>query len=397
MRNNKFLSFIQFNMILLILVIFVLTVIASLDVLNIIDVPEQYSITRFLTTTKEVSVKDYANTVTDDKDYELPNKPVEKDENTEAQLPDNLQEMYNQSHNGNSVTDTKNDNNEVEKYYYLQLNEYGKIIYDKMYDNKEKLKTGTYNIRFDTEFNELLHREDGSAILNNAFQTAIYALVYDKPELFYIDVSKMCMYTEIETFIIKKTYRVYIGPDEGKTYFADGFNSKEEVENAVKQVENAARDIILSLAGTEYLKIKRIHNYLVDIVEYDTTISKPNIYDVYGALVNEVTVCEGYAKAFKYILDNVGIQSVFVSGIGKNSKGETENHAWNYVNLDGNWYAVDVTWDDPILIGGGRLSDEYKYKYFLKGSNSFLKDHYENGNIVEGVKFNYPILSQNNY
>lgn len=394
-KKNKFLSFISFIIALLSIAIFVIVSVTALDILGIVDIPEQYSLTRFLTTSKEITAKDYSNIV-EEKSKPIQKNPStsQKNENTEAPLPEHLQAMYEQI---NDMDNSIEEKVEIEKYYYKQLETYGKIIYDKMYSNIENLKTGTYIVRFDTEFNDLLQEEDGNSVLEKAFQSALNALIYDNPELFYIDITKMYLYTETTTIIIKKTYKIYIGPEEGKTYFANGFNSREEVENAFNQIEEILRNIKDSLAGTEQMKIKTIHNYLIDTIEYDQTISKPNIYNIYGALVNKVTVCEGYAKSLKYILDNIGINSMFVCGIGTNSKGESENHAWNYVELDGNWYAIDVTWDDPILIGGGWLTDEYRYKYFLNGSNKFYNDHKEDGNILDGVKFYYPVLSQKDY
>ena len=122
---------------------------------------------------------------------------------TEAPLPENLQQMYEQLNSSNNTLDK-----EIKKYYYMQLDEYGKIIYDKMYSNIENLKTGTYTVRFDTEFNDLLQNENGSIILEKAFQAALNALLYDNPELFYIDITKMYLYTETTTIIIKKTYKI---------------------------------------------------------------------------------------------------------------------------------------------------------------------------------------------
>ena len=141
-----------------------------------------------------------------------------------------------------------------------------------------------------------------------------------------------------------------------------------------------------------------VHDYLVDNIEYDTTISRNNIYDVYGALVNRIAVCEGYARSFKYILDEMGIPCVLVIGTGTNSQGETERHAWNYVELEGNWYAVDCTWDDPIIIGGGGQTLSSRYKYFLKGANEFNADHIASGYFTpKGKEFSYPDLSRNSY
>ena len=111
-----------------------------------------------------------------------------------------------------------------------------------------------------------------------------------------------------------------------------------------------------------------------------------------------MSVCEGYARSFKYILDEMGIPCVLVIGTGTNSRGETERHAWNYVEIQGTWYAVDCTWDDPVVVGGGIVSQSSKYKYFLKGSNDFLADHMPSGQFTPGGKeFTYPNLSSSSY
>ena len=125
--------------------------------------------------------------------------------------------------------------------------------------------------------------------------------------------------------------------------------------------------IIAKIQGkSDYDKIKIIHDYLIDSIEYENDLTQNNVYDIYGALVQKRCVCEGYAKAFQYLMNEMGIENTIVIGIGTNSKNETENHAWNYVKLDGEWYAVDVTWDDPIITGGGKLSNKSRYEYFLK-------------------------------
>ena len=65
---------------------------------------------------------------------------------------------------------------------------------------------------------------------------------------------------------------------------------------------------------------------------------------------------------------------------------------------NGKWYAVDTTWDDPIIQGGGKLTNDLKYENFLKGSKEFYKNHIEEGQIsIEGKTFSYPILSINDY
>ena len=77
---------------------------------------------------------------------------------------------------------------------------------------------------------------------------------------------------------------------------------------------------------------------------------------------------------------------------------QLESHAWNYVQMDdGKWYAVDTTWDDPV-IAGSNLTDRLRYKYFLVGSTRFVSNHEEDGDVSHtGQKFTYPVLSTNDY
>ena len=84
--------------------------------------------------------------------------------------------------------------------------------------------------------------------------------------------------------------------------------------------------------------------------------------------------CEGYEKSFKYILDSLNIENILVSGTATNSSGEIESHMWNYIKLNNNWYGVDVTWDDPIIIGGFSKNN-LRHDYFLKGYTTFNKSH----------------------
>lgn len=50
----------------------------------------------------------------------------------------------------------------------------------------------------------------------------------------------------------------------------------------------------------------------------------------------------------------MNIPCIIVIGKATNTKGQTENHAWNYVQINEKWYAVDCTWDDPVIVGNGK-------------------------------------------
>ncbi len=145
-------------------------------------------------------------------------------------------------------------------------------------------------------------------------------------------------------------------------------------------------------------QIKSIHDYICEINVYDSKATHK--YNAYGALVDNRSVCEGYAEAFKLLCDKNGIECILVFGKGITSSA-IENHMWNYVKMDdGKWYAVDVTWDDK--------KSSYTSEYLLVGSSTavipdsntlFSGNHIPSGNISDTnyKTFILPELSSNSY
>lgn len=92
-------------------------------------------------------------------------------------------------------------------------------------------------------------------------------------------------------------------------------------------------------------KIKIIHDYIIDNAEYDKlkyenkndTTYKSNT--AYGVLIQGYGTCNGYADAMAIFLDKLNIINYKISN---------SEHIWNLVYLDGKWYHLDLTWDDPI-------------------------------------------------
>ena len=320
------------------------------------------------------------------------------------------QESDNRINNTKTTTDTKISGSTVgtqvltkneyqNKYLYSQLGENGKIIYEKLYENKENLKTGTYTIQFGNAFYDILSQENGSDKLQEEYQTAIEAFTYDNPDVFYIDVTKM--YINIETIqkIFSTKYNVYINSAKDPTYLLDGFTSKEQIDQCESQVIAVKNQILNQIAGKNDIeKMRYIHDYLVDTIEYDQKFVEKNIYNIYGALVSKTCVCEGYAKASQYLLNEAGLENIIITGTATNSDGKTENQAWNYVNIDEKWYAIDTTWDDPIIVGGGKLTNTIRYRYFLKGSSTMNKNHFISTKFTSGGQdFEFPELSITDY
>ncbi len=235
-------------------------------------------------------------------------------------------------------------------FFYNQLNDRQKIIYNGLNGNKQNLKQGDYVIKYGNTFSDLLQTENGSDVLGDDYQAAVEAFLHDNPELFYLDVNKMYLNIETTTKFFKTTYNVYVSPVQGSNYLNNEFKSQAEIENAITAIERVRDSIKAKLNGTDYQNILFVHDYLINNIDYDSNYQAIGSYSIYGALIEKKCVCEGYAKSFKYILNSAGYECELLQGTATNSSGQTESHAWNAVKLDGVWYEVDPTWDDPIVI-----------------------------------------------
>lgn len=328
----------------------------------------------------------------------ISNSEGEKTVEDDIETPEIVENPIDQIEKTTNMTTNDYSNVQVDKYFYNQLDEKSRIIYRAFESNKEQMKTGTYQIELGTSFSDVLSQSNGQEKLGEYYQSAIEAYTYDNAEVFYLSPRKMYLNIETTTKGGDSTYNVYINSGSEANYLTEEFNSKQAIDQAISQIEQVKNQILQNKTGNTYEDVKMIHDYLVDTINYDSSLSKQNIYNIYGALVNRECVCEGYARAFKYLLDELDIPCVMIIGTATNSQGETENHAWNYVQLNGAWYAVDTTWDDPVVVGGGTASEESKYKYFLVGREVIDQDHSPSGQFTDDGKiFSYPNLSNTNY
>lgn len=194
------------------------------------------------------------------------------------------------------------------RYYYNQLDGYSKAIYDAVANNMDRLKYGTYTINIDYDFSGLLSQADGNTKLKGYYNDAINALNLDVPSLFYIDFSKMSLNIEQSRSLFSTKYKLYINSGINANYLSDSFSSATQVIDAISKVENAKDNVIRYFSGDEYNKIKSAHDWIIDYLRYSST--SENKVTVYGALIERKAVCEGYARTYKYILDELGVTSI---------------------------------------------------------------------------------------
>ena len=153
-------------------------------------------------------------------------------------------------------------------------------------------------------------------------------------------------------------------------YYSGDYYVKIELSNEMSLTEteeyfyNVDRKVeqILALVTdgmTEETKALIIHDYFVNQCEYDAdnynngTIPRDS-YRSGSVIMKEISVCQGYAYAYKYIMNRIGMECHVVSS-------STINHGWNIIKIDGRYYQVDCTWDDPV-------SD----RFGMVGHNNFL-------------------------
>ncbi len=153
-----------------------------------------------------------------------------------------------------------------------------------------------------------------------------------------------------------------------KNDIEDGYGfTKEQIRDNAEEFYDSINRIIekTESAESDFEKELIIHDALCKTVTYDSDFDfdgKNNIYTAYGALVNGRAVCEGYARAFKLLCRYADIKCILITG---DSRGV--GHMWNMVELDSQWYHVDVTWDD--------LRKEPLHTYLNLTERSIRADH----------------------
>lgn len=164
-----------------------------------------------------------------------------------------------------------------------------------------------------------------------------------------------------ELYFVKKQWSyTFILTENGKIANTIACTYHDAMDDAAFHRETRAALSVIRDGMNDLQKAIALHDYLVVNCEYDNeglladAVSEAS-YTAYGALVQRIAVCEGYALAYKYLLNQAGIPCYMVTS-------QTMNHAWNMVELDGKRYQVDVTWDDPVWDRVGRACHGFMFK-----------------------------------
>lgn len=230
------------------------------------------------------------------------------------------------------------------RYIYNTLSDNEKTMYDELKQTVENyLPSVKYSVPVDPD----------------SARKVFVALYNNEPQLFWLN-------------------SLYYLPVEGEqtvTYRFDRSRAREmqsEIDEAVGEILNNADGM------SDYEKIKYFHDHIVTHTQFSE--DDENSSTIYGTFCKGASQCEGYAFAFDYLCQKSDIDCMTVTG----STPEGVTHAWNIVKLEGSWYNVDCTWDDPML---GTPDPDFLRRYYLLVSDSEIlgRTHLQNDEY-----FTYP-------
>jgi len=120
---------------------------------------------------------------------------------------------------------------------------------------------------------------------------------------------------------------------------------------------------------SDYEKEKAIHDYIVTTCDYSGADNSA-AYNPYGVLIDKRAVCDGYSSTFKLFMDMLNIECAIVGGYA-----DGEAHSWNLIRIEGEWYWLDVTWDDPVYADNQIVDDVIRYDWFNVTDDAINKTH----------------------
>lgn len=235
----------------------------------------------------------------------------------------------------------------MKEYHFQKLNACGQKCYQRILKAIER-----------TELSVFL----GPGTRTEDISTAIQAIEYDHPELYYTDFRYLsCNSAPWSTALNLRYY-----PNRSATL--------NRVEEKLHSLLTAPSYIALT---TSLAKYRYLHDFLVRTVKYQSNATSqpehfPEAYSVTGPLLNGYGVCEGIAKAYKLLCDRAGLDCLLVTGRSRlENLAAEEDHAWNIIFPDAQPTHVDVTWDICGSIPCGCV----RYDYFGLSDAHMQLDH----------------------
>lgn len=257
----------------------------------------------------------------------------------------------------------------AQKYYYGQLAEEEKTAYQEILQGLQDQKDEIY-----------LHCSDAGRA--NELLTCV---LKDEPGLFWCDgTAKATSFEGEEPYTVLEPEYQY------------PLEQRQKMQGEIETRAGYALEGI-DASASDYDKILYVFDYIVDTVEYDAEAEdNQNIYSVFVA---KRSVCAGYSKAVQYLLEKLGVFCTYVTG----KTVEGENHAWNLVMCDGQYYYVDATWGDPVFLSQDQMMDlgDVSYDYMCCDDTELFRTHIPDSDTelpaCTSMDANYYVVNQMYY
>lgn len=208
---------------------------------------------------------------------------------------------------------------------------------------RSKAKTETI-----TQVREVVYR--GLLLMEEEIDVSTYQVEYED----FTEIVQDLMNSSAELFHVSSHYSLYT--DRSDVYvlsYIPEYNFDEAETFRMREEFNAVVSHILSGMNPDWSdkeKALYVHDTLTSQCEYDESMQK---YDAYSLLVDGTSVCQGYTLAYNYLMERVGIPCASVPS-------SEMKHIWNQIAIDGTWYHVDLTYDDPLTdIPGAAMHDNF--------------------------------------
>ena len=219
------------------------------------------------------------------------------------------------------------------KYFVKRLSKQNKYYFCKLY---EAVTENKKYVTFDTP----IHEDEVS--------TLMYILNYDCPELVHLKGDYDLEYTGDKAEYVRKVEFSYC-------------MTKKEYVNALSALDDFFSGLISDLQGlSDFEKEKYVYDYIFSHCFYSEIPQLAG--SAYGSLIKGYGRCEAFCKGFMWCMRKLGIDCICVSGSQNwDPSSMFLEHSWNIVEIDGNWYHVDITVDNVQLGAGGDNPPNYGF------------------------------------
>ena len=227
----------------------------------------------------------------------------------------------------------------MEAYYYQHMSKQQQAAYHSLLKGIHALESEI-----------LLPKLEAEALYQVFFQMRL-----DHPEVFWLTGYKYRYYKDSPNLIFVPEYLF----------------EKEKVKEHQKAMKARVEKLVRPAKDfTEWEKEKYVHDFICKNVQYDK-LKKAYSHEIIGPLGQGVGVCEGIAKAVKVLLDALGVWCVIAICGNNPDKGIKYRHTWNIVRINGEYYHLDVTFDNTL----GKDVKELRYDYFNLDDQQIFRDH----------------------